>query len=243
MTLTTAAPKLGKPAPYDDELDAEGGTILYHYRAGSVDQADNRALRAAYASQAPLIYFHGIAPGQYVVVAPVFVTHDDPMERAVLLQVGLPTADMGPQGPVSTPEIRRYALSELRVRLHQQKFRLDVLRAYRHRCAICSLREQSLVQAAHIVSDADPEGIAAVVNGLALCAIHHLAYDRNVLGIDPSGAVHIAPRLRRETDGPMLREGLQGFHGRAIELPRRLEERPDRERLDTRFREFERDAA
>jgi putative restriction endonuclease len=243
LTLTTAAPKHGKPAPYDDELDADAGTILYHYRAGSIDQSDNRALRAAYAQQVPLIYFHGIAPGQYVVVAPVFVTHDDPAARAVLMQVGLPSADMGAHGPVSTPEVRRYALSELRVRLHQQKFRLDVLRAYRRRCAICSLREQSLVQAAHIVNDADPEGIAAVVNGLALCAIHHLAYDRNVLGIDPSGVVHIAPRLRREVDGPMLREGLQGFHGHGIELPRRPEERPDPHRLEIRFVQFERNVA
>jgi len=243
LTLTTAAPKHGKPAPYDDELDAESGTILYHYRAGLIDQADNRALRAAYVNQVPLIYLHGIAPGQYVVVAPVFVTHDDPAARAVLLQVGLPSADMGPQGPVSAPEIRRYALSEVRLRLHQQRFRLDVLRAYRHRCAICSLREQSLVQAAHILSDADPAGIAAVVNGLALCAIHHLAYDRNVLGIDPSGVVHIAPRLRREIDGPMLKEGLQGFHGRGIELPRRLDDRPDPHRLNIRFREFEHNVA
>jgi hypothetical protein len=42
------------------------------------------------------------------------------------------------------------------------------MRAYRHRCVICALRERSLVQAAHIVPDIEPEGIAAVVNGLAL---------------------------------------------------------------------------
>jgi putative restriction endonuclease len=41
----------------------------------------------------------------------------------------------------------------------------------------------------------------------------------------------------------MLREGLQGFHGRAIQVPRRVEDRPDPRRLDIRFREFERDAA
>jgi putative restriction endonuclease len=55
------------------------------------------------------------------------------------------------------------------------------------------------------VPDADPEGIAAVINGLALWAIHHLAFDRNLLGIDPGGVVHIADRLLREIDGPMLR--------------------------------------
>jgi putative restriction endonuclease len=134
--------------------------------------------------------------------------------------------------------MRAYATREARVRLHQQRFKLDVMRAYRHRCAICALRERSLVQAAHIVADVEPEGIAAVVNGLALCAIHHLAFDRNVLGIDPDGVVHIARRLLEETDGPMLRTGLQGFHGAPIALPRKLEDQPDRERLEARFTRF-----
>jgi putative restriction endonuclease len=243
LTLVTAARRPGKRAPYEDELDAEGGAILYHYRAGDIDQPDNRALRAAYDEQVPLIYFHGLTPGQYLVVAPVFVTADDPAARCVLLEIGLPVADLDPGGPVSTPDVRAYALRDVRIRLHQQRFRLDVLRAYRHRCAICALRERELVQAAHIVSDSSAEGIAAVVNGLALCAIHHLAYDRNLLGIDPHGVVHIARRLLDERDGPMLREGLQSFHGRGIELPRRPPDRPDPERLEIRFDEFRRDAA
>jgi predicted restriction endonuclease len=121
---------------------------------------------------------------------------------------------------------------------HQQRFKLDVMRAYRHRCAICTLRERALVQAAHIVPDVEPEGIAAVVNGLALCAIHHLAFDRNLLGIDPTGVVHIAERLLREIDGPMLRTGLQGFHHSRIALPRRPQDRPDTERLSARFDRF-----
>jgi putative restriction endonuclease len=117
------------------------------------------------------------------------------------------------------------------------------MRAYRHRCAICTLRERELVQAAHIVPDVEPAGIAAVVNGLALCAIHHLAFDRNLLGIDAEGVVHIADRLLREIDGPMLQTGLQGFHGGHIALPRRPEDRPDTVRLETRFDRFVRAAA
>jgi putative restriction endonuclease len=113
-----------------------------------------------------------------------------------------------------------------------------VLQAYRTRCTICSLKEASLLQAAHIVEDHDPLGGATVINGLALCAIHHLAFDRNLLGIDPRGIVHIADRLLREVDGPMLLNGLQGFHGEAIVLPRRPEERPDPERLESRFERF-----
>lgn len=238
LTLLTAAQRPDRPAPYDDDIDPDGATILYHYRAGAIDQPDNRALRAAYAEQVPLIYFLGIAPGQLVTAAPVFVVADDPAARLVLLEVGLPVADTTPAGLVSPPDARAYAMRDVRIRLHQQRFRLNVLRAYRQRCAICALKQPELVQAAHIIEDRDIAGIAAVVNGLALCSIHHLAYDRNLLGIDPDGVVHIARRLLDETDGPMLRTGLQGFHRQAIALPRRIEERPDPDRLAVRYERF-----
>jgi putative restriction endonuclease len=229
--------------PYADAFDQAGALFTYAYRAGPVDQTDNRALRAAFEMQTPLVYFRALAPGQYLVVAPMFVTSDNPAARAVVLEPGLPIQDMQPGGLVSGPDVRAYATHEARHRLHQQRFKLDVMRAYRHRCAICTLRERELIQAAHIVPDVETDGIAAVVNGLALCAIHHLAFDRNLLGIDPDGVVHIARRLLREIDGPMLRAGPQGFHGAQIELPRRVEERPDSVRLRTRFDRFVRAAA
>ena len=238
LTLLTAAQQPGQPAPYEDDIDPASGTILYHYRAGSIDQPDNRALRAAFTEQVALIYFMGVAPGQLVVVAPVYVTGDDPAARAVTLEIGVPLADTTPAGLISPPDVRAYALRDVRVRLHQQRFRINVLRAYRERCAICSLKEAALVQAAHITEDSSREGIAAVVNGIALCAIHHLAYDRNVLGIDPEGVVHIAARLLNETDGPMLKTGLQGFHGKVITVPHRASQRPDPARLQTRFERF-----
>ena len=238
LTLTTSYKD-----PYADSYDDVGALFTYAYRAGPIDQADNRALRAAYDLQTPLVYFRALSPGQYLVVAPMFVTADDPAARAVVLEPGLPVQDMQLGGLVSPPETRAYATREARHRLHQQRFKLDVMRAYRHRCAICALRERALVQAAHIVPDAEPEGIAAVVNGLALCAIHHLAFDRNLLGVDPEGVVHIAGRLLREIDGPMLRTGLQGFHGERITVPRRPDDRPDPLRLEKRFERFQRAAA
>jgi putative restriction endonuclease len=233
LTLTTSFND-----PYADAFDAAGASFSYAYRAGSIDQPDNRSLRAAYELQTPLVYFRALAPGQYLVVAPMFVTADDPAARAVALEPGLPVQDMQPGGLVSPADVRAYATREARHRLHQQRFKLDVMRAYRHRCAICALRERSLVQAAHIVPDGEPAGIATVVNGLALCAIHHLAFDRNLLGIDPAGVVHIAGRLLREIDGPMLQTGLQGFHGEQIAVPRRPEDRPDPGRLEQRYERF-----
>ena len=221
--------------PYADAFDEASALFTYAYRSGPIDQADNRALRAAFELQTPLVHFRALAPGQYLTVAPMFVTGDDPASRAVVLEPGLPVQDMQPGGLVSGPDVRAYATREARHRLHQQRFKLEVMRAYRHRCAICALRERELVQAAHIVPDIEPAGIAAVVNGLALCAIHHLAFDRNLLGIDPEGIVQIAGRVLREIDGPMLRTGLQDFHGAAILMPRRPQDRPDPVRLESRF--------
>lgn len=174
---------------------------------------------------------------------PVFATHDDPVARLVQLEVGLPHQDTQGDG-IKTPEdTRRYKLAQVKLRYHQARFRADVMRAYRNRCAVCSLKEPELLEASHIVRDVDPQGIAAVVNGIALCAIHHRAYDRNLMGIDPGGDVHISQRLLDEIDGPMLGQGIQHFHGAAILRPRRSQDQPDPERLAVRFEEFERIAA
>jgi putative restriction endonuclease len=246
LSLVTAAPKAGRAAPYEDALDEATGRFTYRFRdpqgssAASARQAesDNRALVAAHALSVPVIYFRGIAPGQYAVVAPAFVMSVDRSRRLVELEAGLPVADTTDAGLVSDSDVRRYATREAVYRLHQHRFRAAVLRAYSTRCAVCRLKEATLLQAAHIIDDRDPGGVATIVNGIALCAIHHLAYDRNLLGIDPRGVVHIARGLLDEHDGPMLRTGLQGFHGAAILQPRRADERPDPERLELRFTRF-----
>jgi putative restriction endonuclease len=50
-------------SPYGDEEVDEG--FRYAYRAGAVDQPDNRALRAAFSLQVPLVYFVATRPGRY----------------------------------------------------------------------------------------------------------------------------------------------------------------------------------
>ena len=114
------------------------------------------------------------------------------------------------------------------------------MRAYETQCAVCSLRHGELLDAAHIVPDAHEDGIAAVRNGLALCKIHHAAYDRRILGIRPGDySVEIRRDLLEEVDGPMLLHGLQERHGkRLMVLPRKRRERPDSELLEISYREF-----
>jgi putative restriction endonuclease len=247
LALVTAPPKESRPPPYEDEFDETTGRFTYRFRdpasdtlaAGRQAEKDNHALLEAHRLGEPLIYFRGIAAGQYSAVAPVFITAVDESARRVEFEAALPMADTTEAGLVSPAETRRYATREALFRLHQHRFRAAVLRAYRSRCAVCTLREAALLQAAHIIDDRDPRGAATVINGISLCAIHHLAYDRNLMGIDPEGVIHISQRLLGEIDGPMLREGLQSFHGAAILQPKRADERPDPDRLIVRYTRFQ----
>lgn len=248
LSLFTAPPDPRKAPPYEDAYDEDAGVFTYRFRdprsatatAVAAAERDNATLIAAHRLAVPLIYFKGVAPSQYFPIAPVLVRSIDVAKRVVSLEVGLPHADTQREGPTSDDPTRRYATRETAYRLHQHAFRRVVLAAYRTRCAVCSLREAPLLQAAHIVGDREDRGEATVVNGLALCAIHHLAYDRNLMGIDPDKVVHIHRRLLEEEDGPMLANGLQHFHGARILEPRRSEQRPDRERLASRFEAFKR---
>jgi putative restriction endonuclease len=117
-------------------------------------------------------------------------------------------------------------------------FRERVLRAYRERCAICRLRHEQLLDAAHILPDTHPKGEPVVPNGLALCKLHHAAFDRNFLGIRPDLVVMVRPDLLKEPDGPMLRHGLQEFHEARIQVPGQRALQPNREFLEERYAMF-----
>ena len=166
--------RLPPESPYDDG-EVETG-FRYAYRAGSIDQPDNRALRAAHQLQVPLVYFVSSGrPGWYTPLYPCFVLEDDPVERNVVVSTGRMVGPLDERVPVPIENVleRRYAVRETRVRLHQRRFRGRVLVAYSDSCAISRLKELRLLDAAHIVGDTLPSGKPAVSNGLSLCSIHH----------------------------------------------------------------------
>jgi putative restriction endonuclease len=114
-----------------------------------------------------------------------------------------------------------------------------VLRAYQTRCAVCRLGHSELLDAAHIVADREEGGIASVRNGMAMCKIHHAAYDRHILGVRPDLVVEIRPDLLEEIDGPMLQYGLKERHGqRLLSLPHSRLERPDPALLEASYAQF-----
>ena len=170
-------------SPYDDEEIADG--FLYAYRSGDTDHPDNRALRAAHELRVPLVYFIGTRPGWYKPIFPCYVRSDDPAAKMVLVTPGAMAGPIDEPHPIplEDPIERRYAVRATRVRLHQARFRGRVVPAYRSQCAICTLKEIRLLDAAHIVGDLEHGGDATVRNGLSLCSIHHRAFDQHLVGI------------------------------------------------------------
>jgi putative restriction endonuclease len=225
-------------SPYADEETDDG--FFYDYRAGSVDQPDNRALRAAAQLGVPLIYFVATQQGVYRPLYPYFVTADFPVERRVFVTPGklIGSFEEPEPVPVSDAAERRYVVRETKVRLHQDRFRRAVLIAYRGQCTICRLKEHRLLDAAHIESDTSATGLPVVTNGLSLCTIHHRAFDHNLVGVTPDYEVRVSRRLLDEDDGPML-DVLKAFDLTTIQLPSRRANHPDRGRLAARFEGFE----
>lgn len=223
--------------PYGDQVIADG--FLYAYRAGEIDQPDNRALRAAHELQVPLVYFWATRPGWYKPIFPAYVSADDPVGRMVVVTPGALRGPVDEPEPVALedPIERRYVVRETKVRVHQARFRGRVVPAYSSQCAICRLKELRLLDAAHIVSDVEEDGEPSVQNGLSLCAIHHRSFDQNLVGVSPDYVVHVSRRLLEDEDGPML-DLLKGFHELSLHVPTRVADRPDRERLDARFARF-----
>jgi putative restriction endonuclease len=222
---------------YQDEGTAEG--VLYRYQDGPIDNHFNTWLRAAHELRAPLVYFIGTRPNWYSAEYPAFVEADFPAERTVLISFGEMRGPFDEREPVQLldPIERLYKVREVKQRVHQRQFRGAVLTAYRERCAICALRESRLLDAAHIVPDAQEFGEPLVSNGLSLCSIHHRAFDQHLVGVSPDCEVHVSDRLLDFEDGPML-ELLKRFHGAIIVVPAVRKARPDRERLAARFEVF-----
>jgi putative restriction endonuclease len=231
---TTYTPPDRQP-PYADNLGPEG-MVRYKYRGKDPQHSDNRALRQAMQTAAPLAYFIGIERGVYVPRYPVWVVEESSVDHefTVAVDEAQRTIDLTHLAEAQ----REYLVRLTNTRLHQPVFRARVLRAYDETCAMCRLRHPRLLDAAHIIPDGRPRGEPVVPNGLSLCKLHHAAYDSNILGIRRDLVVEVQPRILSETDGPMLQHGLKGMSGAILQIPTSRAAQPDPDRLEERYREF-----
>jgi putative restriction endonuclease len=224
--------------PYSDAFSRDSDFLLYKYRGTDPNFHENRKLRESIGQGIPLVYFHSTIPGKYLAIWPVFIVGDNPATLTFTvaaddaLQLDYPRDD-------ERPDLRRaYVTRAVRQRIHQQTFRARVLQAYEQRCTICRLRHASMLDAAHIIPDKAPEGEPIVPNGLSLCKLHHVGYDRMFFGIRPDYSIEVRRDILAEQDGPMLKHGLQEIHDTRIHVPRSARLKPDPERLQQRYDEF-----
>lgn len=222
--------------PYKDFCSSDSKNFIYAYRGTDPNHSANRGLRSLYKNNTPLIYFIGLTKGRYMPLWPVYIVADDPMGLNFSVSV-----EELKRSVIEEPQIeylKQYALSTVMVRLHQQKFREEVIKAYSFQCSICRLKHVELLDAAHIIPDHEELGEPMVRNGLSLCKIHHAAFDSNIIGISPDYIIKVREDVLLETDGPMLKYGIQSMNGLSLNIPEHRALQPLRDNLAARYERF-----
>ena len=232
-------------SPFDDSISGDG-SFTYRYRGTDPFHRDNVGLREAMKRQIPLIYFFGVVPSKYHAVWPVYIVNDNPNT----LSFTVVADDMASIhnylfenkteliSEDTQNALRKYITSTVKNRLHQKAFRERVLLAYKQQCAFCRLKHALLLDAAHIIPDGEVLGDPIVNNGLSLCKIHHAAYDSDIIGVTPDYKIEVREDILHETDGPMLKHGIQELQNTKIILPHDKKAWPDRERLEIKYSRF-----
>jgi hypothetical protein len=97
---------------------------------------------------------------------------------------------------------KRRAPMRIEFVLRSRGFRQAVVEAYAHKCAVCGLKIHSPdlitweVQAAHIVPNR-VRGRDDICNGIALCRLHHWAFDVGWFTLLDDYKVEVSPRVGR----------------------------------------------
>ena len=239
LSVKTVVPRVNRRIWYQDQtmgglrIDQSTGLLAYDLARGGRNDPTNQALWQARVRDAPLIYFQGVAEAVYLPMFPVWIADFDwgrgrvllSIERSQILHV------------TERIEIDRYySQSTVRKRNHQAWFSQRVRAAYDWRCAVTGLPVRELLVGAHIVPDAE-EGGASINNGICMSQLHHVAYDSNLLGIDPDHRIHVSKRIGLLHDGPFL-EDFKGLKGRKIRLPSDEQDWSRPEWLEVRFEEY-----
>lgn len=126
------------------------------------------------------------------------------------------------------PEPRRYAVVSTKQALRDANFKDRVLTAYSHACAMCGVQLR-LLDAAHILPVAHPDSTDETNNGIALCALHHRAYDRGLVTFDTGYRIHRNGAMEEGLVAVRLDGGLAAFKAQLfpmIEVPPDRADRP-----------------
>lgn len=231
LTVMTSA----KAHPYGDEIEADGRIT---YSLQSRDGGDNVKLLRAAKLASPMAYFKGIREGAYVPYFPVVVDEVDHDRRLVRMRELDSAIDYYPGALRFEVDGRLYGQRVVRTRQHQKAFRAKVLSAYGRQCVVCRLNKADLLDAAHIVGDAEKHGVPETWNGMSMCSLHHRAYDTDLLGIDRRSRVHVSAELLQSQPPAFVRSAFSAFMDTSIAMPLRAADRPHPDALQMKFENF-----
>ena len=125
-------------------------------------------------------------------------------------------------------ETRRLIVARIARRYRTYNFRRRVLTAYRHRCAFCGV-QLNLLDAAHILPVAAPASTDETSNGIALCKLHHAAFDGNLVSFDALYKVEVSKHGASQLLADKRAQGLTEFTAMlkaTIILPVDIKDRP-----------------
>ncbi len=105
---------------------------------------------------------------------------------------------------------RKITVVSVSKKLRDVNFRKRILTAYSHRCAVCGI-QLKLVEAAHIVPVNHENGTDETCNGLALCVLHHKAFDQALITIAEDYSVLLNQEQVYELKRQRLDEGITNF--------------------------------
>lgn len=100
-----------------------------------------------------------------------------------------------------------------RRRQRDRQFMIEVLENFRYSCAFCGFHgvlngQATGIDAAHVQWHA-LHGPDDVENGIALCKLHHWAFDKGILGINKDDCIGIADAFVAQSDGGLPLESLR----------------------------------
>ncbi len=123
---------------------------------------------------------------------------------------------------------RKITVGSVSKKLRDVSFSRRVLSAYSSHCAMCGVQLR-LVDAAHIIPVNHENGTDETRNGLALCALHHRAYDQALVTIVDDYSVQINRNQVTQLQKQTLSDGLTNFSQDLrpiIILPPAISDRP-----------------
>ncbi len=209
-----------------DSLDAMRARIAYYRREPSDPKADYQIgcrilTQPLFLDEAQWIPVPK-SWSRNIVVGKTFTTDDEEGRRLWdVIESGLAARDL-PPGLADAPT-RFGDPTLIRPRLGQGAFRVAVTDAYNRRCSVTRERVLPVLDAAHIMPYAEG-GNHEVSNGLLLRRDIHRLFDLGYVTVAPDYRFEVSRRIHDDFENG---QDYYAMHGRRIDVPQDLQNRPD----------------